>query len=994
MGQISLSYRHVRKLVEDLYKSGLASHTSSLNPGQSHEFNEPKRGASRLNQPALRDSHEGVANSSASSLFSDLGRAYVYAPEYEELISALASLTTDVDACLSGIVEDVGMRIARVCVVEIHAMRLEGNYVAIDPVDQYREFVESLRNDSARVRLHNIYPGLMTAVAGKVRGVLELCIAVARTYKRDLPKIKSSYEEWGCQAPAELINSVKLVGDLHPGFRGTVRINTSNNTTLYYKARSSVTEQFFHNIFEKFNAVFKAKLSIPGFIVGNEYFWQQAVKNSSAKVSSSATVSDINYNLGALTVLAHATGLHDLHFENIIADENGVVVIDSECGPRRDFNLVASVREGSISDIGILPMLISVREGNTKVCWGVMDGPPVAAPMALHIPTGGGTSNVRLVEEELGGAQTKTVPRIRLDEHWFHRGALEASAFVTQESADQWNLAISGVESDARFLVRSTREYAEVLRRTCYPQFSMSKAARREHIEQCLTQMNIHIPKGLVLQEVEQLTQEIIPAFSYREVSPYFVTTRERLATTQLQAESLHERLDQISDTAAFARYVTHVARQQYFLCYDSQTFVVRSDTRKLAPEYSDPISRGLSALRLFSIPTLSEPMWSNVVEIGGAASSRAEVFEDLYNGSVGSALALVFLGADIDYSDKCIPTINSTLSGIFERLKKGRLPVGTGVFNGLAGWLYFALCTRSVFPALRSRAEDALGLVLDALERRVHKDDADSFDVISGDAGVLILLARLSQAMPQHRGQCVELVRVLDRRLRRRSIRVGPGRVAWLSPDGVWLGGFSHGVAGVAYAASLWRDEGMGDLADLAWRTQLDLFDRDSGTWIDRRSSRDSPEEAVQMEAWCHGFDGVLLASAFGDNLDLPFDDGFHDAISSWAGRPAVKARGICHGPSSRLEILNLLSCHSSKFETGPWASSRRHFMEAGSRLREELEQQVGDFTAVEGIAEINCGLMLGLSGDLLPLRVGKSGFGIGDSSPLLVGLPEFRTS
>lgn len=929
-----------------------------------------------------------------NSLFSDIGWAYVDAPLYEKPLSVLKALVTDLPACLGSIVEDVGMRIARVCIVEIHALRIEGGYLSSRTEDQYLEFLESLRDGPARARLHEFYPGLMQAVADKVYGVVELCITVAMRYLQDYPDITRFYRKWGCQAPDMTINSVQLVGDLHPGFRGTVRLNAGCDTSIYYKNRSPRNEIFFRNIFDGLNAVANTSLSVPGFIPRAEYFWQQEAGNVPRRISSANATANVNYNLGALTVVAYATGLHDLHFENIIADEERVVVIDSECGPRQDFNMLANVREGSVSDIGILPMLISVRGDKSKICWGVMDGPPAAAPMALHIPSNVGTSYVRLVEEELPGTRVEAFPWVFLDEHWFHRGAFAAANFVAQQSYEQWSRSIFQLEGTSRFLVRSTREYGDVLRRACFRQSAKSESSRRECIRQLLMQMNSHIPEDVLAEEVMQLAREIIPAFSFDDVSPYFDASDQNSIVGRLQRNSLRDRLDQVQDAEAFASYVTHVARQQYYLCYDSRSAIKVDESKRYLSKSTDPITVGLLALERFKIPTGPGPMWSNVVEVGGAASSRAEVFDDAYNGSIGSALALSFLGVDPDYAPKCIPTIEAVLTEMMERLERGRLPVGTGVYNGLAGWMYFALCVWSSFPSMRARADDALSMAIGVLERRVKEEQVDSFDIISGDAGLLVLMKRLSTARPAHRDRCVEMVRILGKRLRGSSFDLGSGRAAWLGPDDVWLGGFSHGVAGVAFAASLWRDEGMGDLADCAWTTQLGLFDRDSGTWIDRRNYRIGSSVSGDMDAWCHGFDGVLLASAFGVDLELPFDDPFHAAVKTWAARPATDARGICHGPSSRLEVLNLLSCHSAKMESGSWVRMHDDFVGASARLQAASMRELGNPAMVEGIGEINCGLMLGLAGDLLPLRMNAGVADIAESSPLLIGLPEYRQS
>ncbi len=223
----------------------------------------------------------------------------------------------------------------------------------------------------------------------------------------------------------------------------------------------------------------------------------------------------------------------------------------------------------------------------------------------------------------------------------------------------------------------------------------------------------------------------------------------------------------------------------------------------------------------------------------------------ELYTGTGGIALFLIrllsFSGQNV-FKETAEGAINFALS---------QPPAGFGFYAGLTGIAYIL--------AEAGEIESALELL-----ERVHQHGpgtSQSFDVLSGSAGVIPILLKLHalygkqfllDAALRH-GDC--LLQAANR-----GNKEDEGW-SWTTAPGLTtqdLTGFSHGAAGIAWALlelySQCKEQRFLHGAQEALRYERRWFDPQQENWPDFRSFTETGGP-VYATAWCHGAPGIGLA-------------------------------------------------------------------------------------------------------------------------------------
>lgn len=205
----------------------------------------------------------------------------------------------------------------------------------------------------------------------------------------------------------------------------------------------------------------------------------------------------------------------------------------------------------------------------------------------------------------------------------------------------------------------------------------------------------------------------------------------------------------------------------------------------------------------------------------------------------------------------------------------------------------------------------DRLEVVEACLRNATNRVAVDhSFDVLGGSAGLLAVAAEIARHMPVSYTTLNTLVDTVLTHLSSQALYAAPDAIAWPSDglDGTWLGGFGHGVAGIAWSLeqAAPSDPRSNRLAAGAWQAQDGLHTA-NGPWRDRRY----PEAETVMNAWCHGAVGIGMAAA---DLFMMSGSKQHQRRAKAAGEAANDARGrlgddsICHGTAGLLGfVINL---------------------------------------------------------------------------------------
>lgn len=233
------------------------------------------------------------------------------------------------------------------------------------------------------------------------------------------------------------------------------------------------------------------------------------------------------------------------------------------------------------------------------------------------------------------------------------------------------------------------------------------------------------------------------------------------------------------------------------------------------------------------------------------------------------------------------------------------------GMFDGRGGVAYVRYLIAALnedVPAM-SREVAVVCSLIDSMLR----DDNASHDVVGGLAGLLILASSLATRWPSR-----DLERRIDSLIEALSRRAEPMSegVGW--PDGESrfpMGGFAHGVSGVAYAAvkSLPFTSNSADALALiqgALAYEESLFEAPENNWRDLRAAY-TPVMSHGL-AWCHGAPGIgltLLASRelAGDDSETRLKAALHATLSG----VSVVSDSLCHGVLGNAEFVRLAQSH-----------------------------------------------------------------------------------
>ncbi len=149
---------------------------------------------------------------------------------------------------------------------------------------------------------------------------------LARRFARDRRALAAAFS-WprAYQRPAALLWGLS---DRHRG-EAVVALSFPDQPAVFYKPRSLQPEAVLSGWFELFRQLGVPSAPLPPMVVRSGYGWMLEVPR--AHLRNRQQLARWFYSAGALAAVAWVLGLRDLHWENVIAAEEGPVVVDGEC---------------------------------------------------------------------------------------------------------------------------------------------------------------------------------------------------------------------------------------------------------------------------------------------------------------------------------------------------------------------------------------------------------------------------------------------------------------------------------------------------------------------------------------------------------------------------------------------------------------------------------------------------------------------------------------
>jgi type 2 lantibiotic biosynthesis protein LanM len=825
--------------------------------------------------------------------------------------------------------------LGRTLVLELHVARLSGLLKGETGAARFASFAELLGERQTALSLFEEYPvlarQLVQCVDQWVDNSLEFLIRLCA----DFDAVVAMFN--GGRDPGALTEVHNDAGDRHCNGRAVIIAGFSSGFRVVYKPRSLgidvhfaqlmrwVNERGFEPAFRHLRALDRGTYGWEEFVAAENCATEEELRRFYARQGG---------NL-ALLYLLEAT---DFHHENLIAAGEHPLLLDLEAlfspwlvGPewqqKHRFAETAMIR--SVLRTGMLPQGDPEQPDFSGL--GSVEGQlsPVPVPQwedlatdsmrytrkpmpmrgAVNQPTVAGAPVVPANHAEALAAGFRDVYRIVLrhrEEFLADRGPL--AAFVGDE---------------IRVIFRPTLTYGHLLEESFHPDVLRDALDRDCLFDRLWVQISRspHLAR-IIPPEQMSLQQGDIPRFR--------TCPGSRDVWTDAGG-----RLDDILDEAALDMVRRRVAAlgeedlaRQVWLIRSSLAAhaygsgrrrrpapAARAEAGPVGPERLIAAAQAIGdRLGVLSVRDGDAAGWIGTAPIALNRWSLVPLGPDLYDGVAGIGLFLAHLGAIT--SDARHTELARAALAAFRRQARhdNRLARNIGGFSGWGGAIYALGHLSRLWnePALIAEAEEIVG----SLAPMIREDK--QFDIISGSAGCILCLLGQDRLAPS--GGALAAAKLCGDHLLER-VTVTEHGPAWLNPalGKQPLAGFSHGVAGIAYAllelAGATGDERYRTAALAALGYERALFDGVHQNWPDLRETpalkteTNSAQGSVFVTAWCHGAPGIGLSRLA---MLRQIDDSraraeILAALNTTRRFGFGDNHSLCHGDLGNLELLRL---------------------------------------------------------------------------------------
>jgi type 2 lantibiotic biosynthesis protein LanM len=862
--------------------------------------------------------------------------------ELQQLIQCQSELPFDADTVikilLANLTEKLLQMLHRTMVLEINVARLQGLLNGDTPEERFQNFIANLRQPSQALTLLQEYPVLARQIKICIDHWMQFSLEFLRHLCADwsdICKLFSPENQLGV-----LIDLQGSAGDSHHGGRSVLIAKFSSGLQIVYKPRTLAVDVHFQELLTWLND----RGTHPPFqtlkiLQRDDYGWVEFV--SAAGCNTKAEIERFYERQGGYLALLYALQATDFHSENLIAAGEHPILIDLEALFHPHFERVELVKSDllaykkiafSVLSIGLLPQRVygnAEYEGVDLSGLGSAQG-QLTPYRALYL-AGQGTDEMSLKRKRVEMPENQNRPTCNGEEinvldytDSLITGFTNIYRLLLNHRDDL--LAENGIlarfsEDYVRAIIRSTYIYSLLLTEGFHPDV-LRNALDRDRLFDRLwlgVAQEPHLTK-VMAAERQDLWEGDVPLFTTRPNSrDLWTSSGERITDffAESSMASVKRRFQQLDEADL---------TQQLWFIRASLTTLVRVGEQRQQTNYSViPVEHQASSeqlliaaqaigdrLETLALSSEQDANWIGLQLTPQETWLLTPLNMDLYNGLSGVALFLGYLGAITDeerYSNLAKAALNTILRQVEARQSDIK---SIGMFEGWGGIIYTLSHLGKLWnqPTLLTEAEKIVELLPDL----IAKDE--QLDIISGAAGCIGGLIALYHCLPSDR-TLATAIQCGDRLIAcAQPMQHG---IAWstkISEDTAPLAGFSHGVAGIAWAllelASLTGEQRFHTTALAAIEYERSLFVAEVGNWLDLRNftaqvmKKDDSKHSC-MTAWCHGAPGIGLARlrCLPHLGDRQIRSEINTALKTTIAHGFGSNHSLCHGDLGNLELL-----------------------------------------------------------------------------------------
>lgn len=835
--------------------------------------------------------------------------------------------------------------ITRTLVLELNVSRLRNELSGVDSNERFDDFVSRLKDDQIMLSIFREYPVLLRQAT--------ICTMLCKdAYQELFERLREDWDEiWEtfyCDISPTMLEQVEMgVGDLHNGGRSVCILTFKGGHKLVYKPRPLAVDENFQRLLEWINDTgWGLDFRTIKVVSKNTYGWAEFVEPDNC--TSYEGIKRFYQRQGGYLALFRMLNATDFHYENIIAAGEQPIFVDLESllspqkvvGDNVQYQNLSSFIQNSVLRLGLLPQKI----------WNNSD-----QPQGIDISGLGGTEgqmiphSVPRIDKEATDEMHFVRTHVSLPETHNRPKTIDDNSIsaidytndllsgftrmyeLLTEHKDYLLSSSSPIESfgdnTIRYIARPTRFYAIRLYESYHPDFLRSGLDKDRFFEQLWIDMIDKPHARLITAEREDMWRGDIPVFTTYPNSCDLYTSQGTQIKNFFSCsgyDSVREQIQSLSEEDM---------ERQLWLIKSSLLTLIMGDEKLQTPPYrilirtkeagqsefleeSEKVAERLLTLALRDQDSVT---WMGISLVEDKHWTLQGLSLDLYNGISGIALFLGYLGyitKENKYTELARVITNNISKSLMqwrEEQKEEFKPWPIGGFGEISGALYTLthLCALWDDGDLWIQAEQ----LVDDLASMIKYDK--EYDIVTGSAGCIAVLLGYHQLTGSQ--QALEAAVVAGDHLiscsKLTQTKVGVGWPSKMSNQP--LTGFSHGVAGIAWAlmwlASATSNSLYESAAESALEYERSMYDPEKLNWPDLRNSLGLEETSDDMLApdymmmWCHGAPGIALArvSTPGFLRDSAMIDEANVAVTSTLKLGFGLSHSLCHGDLGNAEIL-----------------------------------------------------------------------------------------
>lgn len=875
--------------------------------------------------------------------------AYFYKPILKSHIEHLLQIVNSsniienssqfIDDIISYTISMLVNRSFRVLILETNIASMENKLKGKTKYDRSNYFCKTMLNDENYLKeIYNAYPELVRIMDEYTKNLFiyinEIISNTEKNYEMICKKLNND-------KPLGKILSIEIgKGDLHNNNKSVTKIKFSTNTYLIYKPRKLDIELSFSNFIywlnEKIPNFYDLK-SCKCYTIDN-CGWMEFIEHLPCKTTEE--IGNFYQRMGQLLCILYTLNSKDCHYENIIANGQYPILIDSETLLHLDMlsnipindieTCIDKIIDNSVISIGLLPTLFQNYKTNAVMeVGGLSSANKKTSPFKTQIIKNFDADDIHVENVFKEIPQASNNPKINdvivgtenyLSE--IRNGFKETYTWIMNNKSDY----IKELEKEfynlkCRILYKNTSIYVELIETSYHPDLLHNRSDREIYFHRIgllIEKSKTFTEKGPYNSEIKEMLNCDVPIF-FVNVKDTIMTNSKNEAfdniykdtifstiknkINNLSSTDLYRQISLINESFIGCNLKTDLPTKTYISLKNSLNKIKSDDILPTAIKLCDLI---IERSIVTDINNSKYCSWIGLMGFGGKFYTICPSGNDLYTGNSGVFIFLSYLSKVLNqkhYFNFATYTLKPTIETLKNFNYTNCENVNIGTFSGIMS------CYYSIYMAIKNNlfnekeSKNLIALLeekLDLIDFNINK--TNNLDIISGLSGVLGVLISIYDIVDNNsKAKILKMCGNILTKIKKSAINIDDNSITWTTNDDI---GYAHGNCGITSQLmrlyNITLDKEILTLIKKSLNYERKNFNSKTSKWTFR--------ENTHYHSWCNGIGGLLLSKLLLYDLGYS-DDKLANEISLLINQLKDVGFGenysICHGDIGSLALL-----------------------------------------------------------------------------------------